>query len=384
MKFSLGREWDDLKKFENLSDDERSIVFYSENEDSSFIFESLIDELTTEFGMNICYVTSSKDESILKKESDNVKTFYIGDGVVRTKFFLNLKARILIMTMPDLETYHIKRSKIFPVHYVYVFHAMVSTHLVYRKAAFDNFDTIFCVGEYQIEEIRNTERVYDLRPKNLEKIGYPHLDNLLEGEILKISKSNEKKFNVLLAPSWSNDGIFETLAEDIIKILLENNFKVIFRPHPMSQKHSKKRVEEIFKRFSQEEDFLIENNILNFNSFLSSDVMITDWSGSALEFAFGFEKPILFVDVPKKINNPEYEKIDLVPIEVSIREKIGKIISPTRLESMPKELENLILQTDKFQKQIVDIRNEMIFNIKKSKKYGAETIIKLLDEKSLS
>ena len=112
--------------------------------------------------------------------------------------------------------------------------------------------------------------------------------------------------------------------------------------------------------------------------------MITDWSGSALEFAFGFEKPILFVDVPKKINNPEYEKIDLVPIEVSIREKIGKIISPTRLESLPKELENLILQTDKFQKQIVDIRNEMIFNIKKSKKYGAETIIKLLDEKSLS
>ena len=41
MKFSLGKEWDDLKKFENLTDDEKSIVFYSENEDSSFIFNSL-------------------------------------------------------------------------------------------------------------------------------------------------------------------------------------------------------------------------------------------------------------------------------------------------------------------------------------------------------
>ena len=381
MKFSLGKEWDDLKKFENLTDDEKSIVFYSENEDSSFIFNSLIDELTTKFGINICYVTSSKDESILKRENDKIKTFYIGDGAARTKFFLYLRAKIIIMTMPDLETLHIKRSKIFPVEYVYVFHAMVSTHLVYRKAAFDNFDTIFCVGNYQIEEIRNTEKVYNLKPKNLVKFGYPHLDNLLEKNLNKTLEHDNKKMNVLLAPSWSNNGIFEKFSEDIIEILLENNFKVIFRPHPMSQKHSKKKVKEIFKKFSEEDDFSMECNISNFNSFSSSDIMITDWSGSSLEFAFGFEKPILFVDVPKKINNPEFKKINLIPIEVSVREKIGKIISPDKLESIPKELKELILRTDEFQKQIVDIRNESIFNIKESKKYGAETIIELLNTK---
>ena len=381
MKFSLGKEWDDLKKFENLTDDEKSIVFYSENEDSSFIFNSLIDELTTKFGINICYVTSSKDESILKRENDKIKTFYIGDGAARTKFFLYLRAKIIIMTMPDLETLHIKRSKIFPVQYVYVFHAMVSTHVVYRKAAFDNFDTIFCVGNYQIEEIRNAEKVYNLKPKNLVKFGYPHLDNLLEKNLNKTLEHDNKKMNVLLAPSWSNNGIFEKFSEDIIEILLENNFKVIFRPHPMSQKHSKKKVKEIFKKFSEEDDFSMECNISNFNSFSSSDIMITDWSGSSLEFAFGFEKPILFVDVPKKINNPEFKKINLIPIEVSVREKIGKIISPDKLESIPKELKELILRTDEFQKQIVDIRNESIFNIKESKKYGAETIIELLNTK---
>ena len=125
----------------------------------------------------------------------------------------------------------------------------------------------------------------------------------------------------------------------------------------------------------------MEHNISDFNSFLSSDIMITDWSGSSLEFAFGFEKPILFDDVPKKINNPEFEKIDLIPIEVSIREKIGKIISPSKLESIPKELEELILKTDKIQKQIVNIRNESVFNIKESKKYGAEAIMELLNTK---
>ena len=126
------------------------------------------------------------------------------------------------MTMPDLELFHIKRSKIFPVHYVYVFHAMVSTHLVYRKSAFDNFDTIFCVGDYQIQEIRNSEKIYNLKPKNLVRCGYNHLDNLLEENLQNISKSkdNAKQFNILFAPSWSEDGLFETKAENIIEILL--------------------------------------------------------------------------------------------------------------------------------------------------------------------
>ena len=147
--FSFGTELNELKKFENLDKEEKQIVFYSENQNSSFIFESLIDELINKHDVSICYVTSSKEEPILKTTNEKIKTFFIGEGIVRTKFFLNLKADILIMTMPDLETFHIKRSKIYPVHYVYIFHAMLSTHLVYQKEAFDHYVTIFCVGNYQ-------------------------------------------------------------------------------------------------------------------------------------------------------------------------------------------------------------------------------------------
>ena len=384
MKFSFSQEWDELKKFESLSDDERNIVFYSENESYSFIFEPLIDELTKKFNMNICYVTSSKNESILKTHRNNIQTFCIGDGAARTKFFLNLKAKIMIMTMPDLETFHIKRSKVSSVHYVYLFHSMVSTHLIYRKSAFDNFDTIFCVGDYQIQEIRNTEKLYNLKPKNLVKFGYSHLDNLMKMYPQKQSNfhSNEKKNNVLLAPSWSINGIFETMSENIIEILLKNDYKVTFRPHPMSQKYSKKKIEKISKKFSQNNDFSLETNIPNFHSFSSSDIMITDWSGSALEFSFAFEKPVIFIDVPKKINNPEFEKISFTPIEISIREKIGKIILPKDLDSLPDKIQMLISRTNEFQHQIAQIRNTMIFNIKESKKHGAEAIIKLLNDKS--
>ena len=383
MKFSLGSEWNELKKFEGLKQNERDIVFYSENENSMLIFKSLISELTNKHNLNICYVTSSKDESILKKPNNKIKSFFIGDGVVRTKFFLNLKAKILIMTMPDLETFHIKKSKVYPVHYVYLFHSMVSTHLIYRRSAFEHFDSIFCVGNYQLDEIRSTEKLYDLKPKNLIRYGYSHLDNLLEkySKRILLPKNNENKLHILLAPSWSDDGLFENISEKVIDILLREGYKVTFRPHPMTQKKSKKKIDRMMEKFSKNESFLLEQNIFNFDSFLFSDIMITDWSGAALEFAFAFEKPVLFIDVPKKINNPEYEKIPQVPIEVSIREKIGKIILPTDLELIPNEIKMLYGQTKELRDKITKIRNELIFNVGESKKDGAEEIIKLLNER---
>ena len=383
MKFSLGSEWNELKKFEDLKQNERDVVFYSENENSMLIFKSLISELTNKHNLNICYVTSSKDESILKKPNNRIKSFFIGDGVVRTKFFLNLKAKILIMTMPDLETFHIKKSKVYPVHYVYLFHSMVSTHLIYRRSAFEHFDSIFCVGNYQLDEIRSTEKLYNLKPKNLIRYGYSHLDNLLEkySKRILLPKNNENKLHILLAPSWSDDGLFENISEKVIDILLREGYKVTFRPHPMTQKKSKKKIDRITEKFSKNESFLLEQDIFNFDSFLFSDIMITDWSGAALEFAFAFEKPVLFIDVPKKINNPEYEKIPQVPIEVSIREKIGKIILPTDLELIPNEIKMLYGQTKELRDKITKIRNELIFNVGESKKDGAEEIIKLLNER---
>ena len=378
----FGKGWEELEKFNKLDLDERSIVFYSEDISSFVHFDQIIRELTEEMEYQICYVTSAEDDPILNTQNKKIKAFYIGDSTARTKFFLNLKAKILIMTMPDLETFNIKKSKVYPVHYVYLFHSMVSTHLVYRRSAFEHFDSIFCVGNYQLDEIRRTEKLYNLKPKNLIRYGYGHLDNLLEKYSTRIlsPKNNGNKLHVLLAPSWSNARLFEDIAEKVIDILLQEGYKVTFRPHLVTQKKSKKKINEIIEKFSDNESFLLEQNILNFDSFLFSDIMITDWSGAALEFAFAFEKPVLFIDMPKKINNPEYEKTHKVPIEVSIREKIGKIILPTELELIPNEIEILYKQTKELRDKITKIRNELIFNIGESEKYGAKEIIKLLNE----
>jgi YidC/Oxa1 family membrane protein insertase len=85
---------------------------------------------------------------------------------------LTLRAKILVMDMPDLDTYHIKRSKAYPVHYIYLFHSMFSIHSYLRKEALDNFDTIFCVGPHHVNEIKATEKLYELKPKKIINYGF--------------------------------------------------------------------------------------------------------------------------------------------------------------------------------------------------------------------
>jgi len=380
--FSGGFESNELKRFTNLDRNEKQIVFYSENQNSMIIFESLINELINKHNVSICYVTSSKEETILKTTNKKIKTFCIGDGIARTKFFLNLKADILIMTMPDLGTFHIKRSKVYSVHYVYMFHAMVSTHLLYQKKAFDQFDTIFCVGPYQIDEIRSAEKIYNLKPKKLIQFGYNHLDNLIEkySNRKNILLQEKKIIQILIAPSWGKKGLFETVVEEIIDVLLETGYKIILRPHPMTQKKSKKKISYLDKKFSSHPNFILEQDITNFDSFAQSDIMISDWSGVPLEFAFTFERPILYIDVQKKMHNPDFEEIPHIPIEISIRDKIGIIIPKSEIKSIPKKIEELSEKSESMKEQIKKIREDTIFNIGESSKLGAIQIIKLLNE----
>ena len=163
----FGQERKELEKFNKLNLDERSIVFYSEDVSSFVHFEQIIHELTEKMGYCICYVTSAKDDPMLNKQNKRIRVFYIGHGAMRTKFFMELKTEVLVMTMPNLETHFIKRSRVYPVHYVYVFHSMVSTHKIYEKGAFDHFDSIFCAGPHHVEEISATESVYNLNHKKI-------------------------------------------------------------------------------------------------------------------------------------------------------------------------------------------------------------------------
>ena len=379
----FGNERKELEKFNQLDLDERSIVFYSEDISSFVHFEQIIHELTEKMGRQICYVTSAKDDPILTNQNEKIKAFYIGLGATRTKFFMELKAGVLVMTMPNLETYFIKRSKFHPVHYVYVFHSMVSTHTIYRKGAFDHYDSIFCVGPHHVKEISATESVYDLNHKNLIQYGYGLLDSLQAKKSTKQQEMHTKngRKKILIAPSWGKQNLLETVGMDLVKILLDAGYHVTVRPHPMTMKKSSKIIKKIREKFEGSADFILETNTSSFDQLFSSYAIISDWSGIGFEYAFVCERPVIYVDVPRKNNNPDYNKIPYEPLESSIRNLIGKVISPNELESIPKIIESTYENIDLFKTKVKEIRNETVFNFGQSGIKGAQEIVKILDEK---
>ena len=105
--------------------------------------------------------------------------------------------------------------------------------------------------------------------------------------------------------------------------------------------------------------------------------MISDWSGISLEYAFIFERPVIYIDVPKKELNEEANKISLTPIEISIRDEVGHLIHPDDITEIPK----IISEIDDGSKaeEIRNIRSKTVFNIEKSASIGADYITKILD-----
>ena len=377
LNFSFGENWNELKKFKKLNDEQRSIVFYAENKASMNHFRLLISELTKERNFQICYVTSVKNDPILSINDKNILAFYIGDGAVRVKFFIELKAKILIMDMPDLGSFHIKRSKIFPVHYIYIFHSMFSVHSYLRKGAVDHYDTIFCVGEHHKREILETEKIYGLKPKKLVDYGFGRLDTLLrERNNFKKEKLNTENL-IIIAPTYGDNNLLKICGVKLIETLLDSNFKVLLRPHFRIFKESKDVIRIIRDKFQNNNNFLLEEGIIKPEIFHSSRCMISDWSGISLEYAFIFERPIIYIDVPKKELNEEADKISLTPIEVSIREKIGHLVDPDNLTEIPKII--LEINDESRAEQIRDIRSKTVFNIDKSASIGADYITKILD-----
>ena len=378
LNFGFSEEWKELKKFNKLNDKQRSIVFYAENKASMNHFRLLISELTKERNFQICYVTSVKNDPILSINDKNIIVFYIGDGIVRTKFFLELKAKILIMDMPDLDSFHIKRSKIFPVHYIYIFHSMFSVHSYLRKGAVDNYDTIFCVGEHHKREILETEKIYGLKPKKLVDYGFGRLDTLLrERSNFKKKKLNTENL-IIIAPTYGDNNLLKICGVKLIETLLDSNFKVLLRPHFRIFKESKDVIRIIRDKFQNNNNFLLEEGIIKPEIFHSSRCMISDWSGISLEYAFVFERPVIYIDVPKKELNADVDKISLQPIEVSIRKKIGHLVDPDNLTEIP----NIISKIDDESRaeQIRDICSKTVFNIGKSASIGADYITKILEK----
>jgi YidC/Oxa1 family membrane protein insertase len=185
---------------------------------------------------------------------------------------------------------------------------------------------------------------------------------------------------VLVAPSWGPEGLIETRGVELTRVLLEAGFRVVVRPHPHTRKTAPLAIEALRTAFAGHDRFELELDVASTRSLFESPVMVSDWSGAALDYAFGLERPVLFVDLPRKVNNPEYRSLGLEPLEVALRDKLGRVVDPRDLASVPAAIRDLLAEADRYPERLARLRDETIFHVGASGAAGATVLAELADE----
>jgi len=379
--------WSGWRSYRKLSADWRNIVIYSESGQDWHYFEPLIAVLNDELQHRVTYISSDLDDPGLNRQHGLFKAICIPEGFFLTLHFNMLKADVMVLTMMDLDNLQLKKS-INPVHYIYIFHSLGSTHMVDFANSYDAYDSLFCVGPHHVLELRKRESMENLPARNLFEYGHPRLEKLLDEARAYREKAlhGEPQASsvpvVLIAPTWGEQSIFNSCGDGLVAVLLDAGYHVIIRPHYQTTLKTPEVVDKLIAKYGNLDHFEYQGRMAESDTLFRSDILICDWSAMAIEYALGLEKPVLFIDLPRRVRNPEWQKWDIEPLEASIREIAGDIVSPQQLDEVPGKIARLLEKPEAFRQAMEKLRPQTIFNIGNAIALGAREIARLADEKA--
>jgi YidC/Oxa1 family membrane protein insertase len=364
----------------------KNIVVYSEGSGYWKYFAKIIGYVVENSEIDIHYVTSDPDDRIFRLGNPRVIPYYIGPRAL-VAFMMKMDADIVLMTTPDLETFQIKRSLVRKdIEYIYLDHGMTSYHLMLRKNALDNFDTIFVYGPNHIQEVRETERLYGLPPKTLVKTGYGLLDDLLT-RVEWLGPRVDLREQILIAPSWQAGNLMERGIDELLAQLLGRGYRVIIRPHPEYAKRFPERLAALKERYARHlrtDAFggilIVEEDFSSNKTVYQSDIVVTDWSSIAQEFSYTTKRPSLFINTPMKVMNPEYDLIPLVPLDISLRDEIGVSLDLDELDQVSGVITNMLVHSQKYADYITEVLERNIYDVGNAAQSGGDYLIARVKE----
>lgn len=368
------REKEDYKRFFDKNNKVK-LVFYSEQSGFFKYYAGIIKYILNNSNKEIHYITSDPEDAIFNLKHNNLKTYYIGKNKL-IYLFMKLEANKVVMTTPDLQKYYLKRSLVKEdIEYIYLDHGMTSLNLTLRTGALDYFDTIFANGPEQVKEIRQIEELRNTKKKKIVEVGFPLMDDLIEE--YNNNKCENKKKTILIAPSHQKDNILESCIDNILEQLIDTEYRVIVRPHPQYIQRKPEIIEELTEKYKNKfsNNFKFELDFSSNENVYLADLVITDWSGIGMEYSLATTKPTLYINTKMKVINKDYEKIETKPLDIIIRNKIGKAIEKEETKEIKKVVDELIINQNKYKEENIKVREKYLFNLGKSSKIAAEYII---------
>lgn len=383
-KEQIKKEKSDYKRFFKIAN--KKLVFYSESNGFYKYYKGIIEYLLKHTNIIIHYITSDYNDNIfdLEKENNQIKAYYIEEKKLIT-LMMKMDADVVVMTMPDLDNYHIKRSYVRKdITYVYVPHGVDSINLTQRYKTINAYDVFLAVGKYQRLEAEKTYELFGLKNEIVDW-GYTLLDDMIENyekNKKKNNSSNKTKKSILIAPSWQKDNICDLCLDELLEQLKGNkDYKITVRPHPQEVRHAKEKFDLLKEKYKNDKNISFTTDFSKNDEILEADLLITDWSGIGCEYAYTTKKPVLYIDTPMKIMNPNWKDIDVEPFNIWTRNVIGKSISPDKLDEINLLVNDLLENKDKYKKDITKLLKESVYNLGHSDEVGALAIIDCIQKR---
>ena len=373
----------DYKKF--LKTPDKKIVFYSEKNGFYKYYKNIIEEIIRRTNIVIHYITSDPEDEVFQMESEQFKPYYINENRMIV-LMMKMETEIMVMTTPDLENFQLKRSYVRKdIEYIYVPHDVNSANLTFHKNALDHFDTIFTSGPKNKAEIAEREQKFALPGKNLIEWGSSVIDNMTESYVQmrnEESKGDKDQRTVLIAPSWQEDNILDSCIEEMLDKLVQTRHRIIVRPHPQYVRHYEARIDALAAKY-QTYDVVFQKDFSSNKTVYMADLLVTDWSSIAFEYAFSTLKPVLFINTPMKIINPDYQELKTVPIDIELRDKVGISVEVERIGNEIVSAVDKLLADEQFsQDSMQRLKEQYLYHVGESGKVGAKYIIERLVKRS--
>lgn len=379
------REKADYKRFFSVAN--KHLVFYSEKSGFYKYYKAIIEYLLAHSNVIIHYVTNDPNDQIfaLARQQERIRPYYIGQNKTIT-LFMKMDADIVVMTTPGLNDFYLKRSYVRKdIEYIYLEHAIGSSNFTTLKGSYDHFDTILCCGPFYAAEIRETEEMYNTPEKTLVPYGYGLLDELID-HVAQLPAHSGEKPRILIAPSWQKDNILDLCIDPLLERLLTPDYRVTVRPHPEYVKRYGGRMNALLEKYRDRlgPDFQVELDFSSNESIYTADLLITDWSGIAYEYAFSTLRPCLFIDTPIKAYNPDYTKYKNQPQDILWRNLVGVSLPPDKLETVDQSVAQLLQSAQEYQDKIQALRAENIYNLGQAGRAGGQYILQQLKKRKRS
>ena len=110
-------------------------------------------------------------------------------------------------------------------------------------------------------------------------------------------------------------------------------------------------------------------------------MLITDWSGIAIEFSYCTLKPSIFINTPMKIMNQNYEKYGIEPLEITLRDQIGTSLNVDELVNINDTVVRLLADEDAYKTKIRNFVRENVYHPGRSGEAGGKYILKQLNDR---